>query len=513
MNFQKKKIRDHIPEPEKPKIAEVLKDKLNGAKKFNLSFGIITSVAIIAILVIAIVKTVASIDFNFFLKAAGDELKTDAYNHTNFLILGTGGKNHDGSDLTDTMIIASLDDDNKLITLVSIPRDIYVKDELIGNSKINEVYYNAKRHYQNSAQALDHLKSKIETQMGIPIHYYLKVDFDGFKELVDALGGVDVYVETPIYDPYYPKDGTYLYEPFSISAGQHHLDGETALKYARSRKTTSDFDRAERQQQIIYAIKEKALQSEVIFSPERISAIMETLKENIETNITVKEILTLGSLAGDYSSDKILHRLIHDDPTQCGGFLYTPAREYYGGMFVLLPAGGFEFVHKYSDLNFNFPTVAKENIKIHVLNGTKTGGVAGETKQILKRFCFDVVRFGNGQDTSLTQTIYYYKEAKDADGEIIKGRPESLNFLQKLIPGQESTIIPPGYEEYMLNADVIIELGTDYVNSEKYIDDPYYSLPQLKSATPATSPTTDIATPEATPTPAAPAPTPSTTTP
>ena len=142
--------------------------------------------------------------------------------------------------------------------------------------------------------------------MGIPIHYWVKIDFDGFKDLVDAIGGIDINVEKAIYDPNYPKDGTYLYEPFSISAGQQHLDGNTSLKYARSRYTTSDFDRADRQQQIIYAIKEKALQTETILNREKISQILESLKNNIETNITIKELLTLGSLAGDYSSDKIL---------------------------------------------------------------------------------------------------------------------------------------------------------------------------------------------------------------
>ncbi len=496
MNFKIKKIRKNPPQAgSSPLKTSSIPQIKNASKKFHISLGLIGSLLIIVILMTGIVKAVSSIDFKFFLSIAGDDLKTDAYGHTNFLILGTGGKNHEGSDLTDTMIVASIDDTDKLVTMISIPRDIYVQDKVVGNSKINEVYYNAEKYYGNSTEGLDHVKNKIEELMGIPIHYWVKINFDGFKELVDALDGIDIYVKDPIYDPYYPKDGTYLYETFSIAAGQQHMDGEMALKYARSRKTTSDFDRADRQQQIIFAIKEKALQTETALSADRITKILDALKKNIETNITVKEILTLGALGSDYSSDKILHRLIHDDPTQCGGFLYTPERQYYGGMFVLIPAGGFEFIHLYSDLNFNLPKIATERSRIHILNGTKKGGVAGETKQILKRFCFDIVRFGNAPVQDITQTTYYYSNA----------RPETLNFLQKIIPGKESVNIPQKYLEagYLQQADIIMELGSDYVNSDKYIKDPFYYLPAQKTTTEAT---TSPETPSSTPSPTTPTP-------
>lgn len=484
MNFKIKKIRKTSEHPKKSPTG----------KKYKLSFGILGSILIIILLITGIVKAVSSIDLKFFLKIAGDELQKDAYEHTNFLILGTGGKNHEGSDLTDTIIVASLDEDNKLITMVSIPRDIYVKDAVIGNSKINEIYYNAKNYYKNSSEGLDRMKEKVEELMGIPIHYWVKVDFDGFKDLINALGGIDINVKKAIYDPYYPKDGTFLYEPFSIAAGEQHMDGATALKYARSRKTTSDFDRADRQQQIIYAIKEKALQTEIILNQDKIVEILNTLKENIETNIGVKELLTLGAIAQDYSSEKILHKLIHDDPTQCGGFLYTPERQYYNDMFVLIPAGGFDFMHLYSDLNFNFPKIATEQIRIHLLNGTKRGGVAGETKQILKRFCFDIVRFGNAQEQNITETTYYYQQKQNEDGENIDSRPEALAFLQKLIPGHESTQIPQKYLEagYFNEADIIIELGSNYVNSDKYLEDPFYSLPAITPADTNSASTTNV---------------------
>ncbi|MFH1284314.1 MAG: LCP family protein [Candidatus Peregrinibacteria bacterium] len=467
-------------------------------KKIRLTIPLIASIVIIIALCVGIVKAISSVNMNVFLKLAGDELQTDAFGHTNFLLLGTAGKNNDGADLTDTIIVASLDDEDKTLTMLSIPRDLYVKDEEVGNSKINEIYLNAKKYFDSSAEGVEYLKKKIEEIMGIPIHYWAKVNFDGFKELVDTLGGIDIEVENAIYDPYYPKDGTYNYETFQIPAGLHHMDGETALKYARSRKTTSDFDRAQRQQQIIYAIKEKALQTEVILSQEKIKELLNTLKSNVETNIKIREILTMGAIAGEYSQENISHRLIHDDPTQCGGFLYTPMREYYGGMFVLIPAGGEEFLHMYADMNFDYPLIAKEVARIHILNGTKTGGVAGEAKQILQRFCFEINRFGNARNTDLEQTTYYYMQKYDEKGDPIDSRPVSLDFLEKLIPGIESTEIPQDYIDkgYFDQTDIILEIGGDYVNSDNYIDDPFYSLPAV--AAPAV-PAAPEASPETTP--------------
>ncbi len=454
------------------------------SRKMKITIPLFASILIILFLTIGIARAISSIDFSLFLQAAGSDLEQDASGHTNFLLLGNGGLNHDGGDLTDTMIVASLNSNGKLITMISIPRDLYVDDDQVGSSRVNEVFLNAKNKFGSETQGLKYLKSKVEVLMGVPIHYWVKIDFKGFKELIDAIDGIDVDVPEAIYDPFYPKDGTYLYEPLSIKKGQQHFDGETALKYARSRKTTSDFDRAERQQQILYAIKEKALQSEILFSSTKINEILETLKSNISTNVKVKEILTLGALAKDYSPDQITRRLIHDDPNQCGGFLYTPERQYYNGMFVLIPAGGFKMLHLYSDLNFNFPQISQKDDKIQILNGTPKAGVASETKQILQPFCSDIPRHGNARNKEVKETTYYYRQFFDEDGDEIPSRPASLDFLQQIIPGKETTEIPQEYLDlgYTQSANLIIELGADYINSENYLEDDFYYLQTMTPA-------------------------------
>lgn len=516
MNFKIKKI-NNKPEPEKKqkhitdriedhkhhKEQEKVEEKISAStleelevrhagKKFKISLGLSASLIIILVLVVGIVKAMSSIDFKVFLKVAGDDLHKDSYGHTNFLLLGTGNKGHEGADLTDTIMMASIDDEHKLVTLTSIPRDIFIKDTALGPQKINQIYYSAKKKFGTSTQGLDAIKQEMEKFTGVQIHYWIKINFDGFRDLVNALGGVDVTVKKNLYDPLYPKGETKGYEVFSLAAGPQHLDGDTALKYARSRETTSDFDRADRQQQVINAIKEKAVKTETILSQDKISKIFDAVKTNVETNISTKELFTLGSIASDYSTEKIQHRFIHNDPSKCGGFLYNPPTALYYGMYVLIPAGKMDLVHKYMDLSFNYPQIGAENSKIQVLNGTKRGGAAVETKQILRRFCFNVTKFGNASNKNFTETTYYYQQKTDKKGKLVDSRPLALDFLQKLIPGKESTEIPEEYlkEGYPQNADIIIELGTDYTNSPDYIVDPFFGMPVYTpkaATTPATT--------------------------
>jgi len=503
MEFETRKIRT------KPSIKDRLSSKISSAtagKKIKINLPILIAITVILVLCVGIAKAITSIDMSVILKIAGTDLKEDSYGHTNFLLLGSGGLKHDGGTLTDTMIVASLDNENKTVTMLSIPRDLWMKDNVVGNSKINEVYLNAKDHYEyinkipprtedlkSNQQAMEHLRTKIEEILGIPIHYYVSVNFDAFTDIIDAVGGVDINVEKALYDPLYPKGETTGYETFSMAAGPQHLDGKTALKYARSRETTSDFDRSKRQQQIIMAIKESALKANILFSKEKIENILNIIKANINTNITIEEILTLGSIAKDYSKDSIITRLMHDDPARCGGFLYTPERSYYGGAFVLVPAGGFDILHKYADLIFGFTAISKENAKIQILNGTPRAGVAGETKQILQRFCFNMSRFGNAEKKDVTQTTYYYRQKFDEKGKAIASRPLTLDFLKKLVQGKEVEGIPQKYiDAGYTDSDIILELGTDYTSSPKYMEDPFYSLPML---TPKATPTTTPATP------------------
>ena len=170
------------------------------------------------------------------------------------------------------------------------------------------------------------------------IHYYAKIDFQGFEEVVDALGGVTVDVDQTIIDDAYPAaaGSDYLFDPFYLQAGTQELDGETALKYVRSRHNTSDFDRAARQQQMLEALKNKALSMGVLANPAKIKDVYWAISRNFETDMSLTEIVSLVEFAEKLTGDSVLSAVLNEEANKMGGFLYTPPRE-EGDPYVLVP--------------------------------------------------------------------------------------------------------------------------------------------------------------------------------
>lgn len=445
------------------------------------------SILIIVFLLFSIYKTLSSFNFNWAFSLLSKDLPTDNFEHTNFLILGTGGKNHDGPDLTDSMIVASIDKENGYVTMLSIPRDLYIQDKKY-NSRINQVFSNLKDSGLSDDEALEETSKLVETIVGMPIHYYARVDFQALVEVVDILGGVDVYLDEAINDATYPKDGTLGFDPFYMDPGQHHLDGETALKYARSRHGSADFGRSQRQQQLIFAIKEKALSTGLIDSVGKIDDLLSSLSANIQSNISADEILQLASIANTFTKDRLKSHLIHDDPSRCGGFLYTPEKALYGGAFVLLPAGGQKNLNTYTNLIFQDPSILKSPYKLQILNGTKQNYLSAETKVLLNRYCLNVIRFGNGQSQKIETTSYFIKNMTEEQFED-SDMKKFVSKLQEFIPGQVNFTVPEKYltESYQSEAEIILELGADYLPVR--MKDPFDSLVDIQKPVEATEPT------------------------
>jgi LCP family protein required for cell wall assembly len=428
-------------------------------------------VAVICILVFGIFMLIKNLDFSGIIFSFGKSLRTDGNGRTNILLTGVGGAGHDGPDLTDTVMVASIDDTSKIVTMLSIPRDLYIKDKTIDGQKLNVVYTYGKNAV-NSAAGMQDLVEVASGITGLQIDYYAKVDFDGFTKIVDSLGGVDLVVPKDIYDPFYPLGETTKYQTFSIKAGPQHLDGDTALKYARSRETTSDFDRARRQQQLMTAIKDKALTLNILTDPSKIEAIYNSVQSSIETNLSVEEIIELAKMSKDFNSQNIVSHVLSDDPASCGGFLYSPARDFFGGAFVLLPAGkNYDSIHEMADLIFNHDDVLKDEPAIQVLNGTKTGLIAGDVYDYLSRDCFNVVYYGNAAQKNIPATTIYY--APDAKG----GKPPVLDLIEKFLPYPEVAGIPPNYlnSDDKIGTQVAIVLGSDYLYNK--LPDPFNVLP------------------------------------
>lgn len=407
-----------------------------------------------------------------FISAVGQDVMTDAYGHTNILLIGVGGEGHDGENLTDTMMVASLDHDKNIVSMISIPRDFYVENEEVGwGTRINSVYEYVLDETNDPVYAMDQLEGEIEEIFDVDIHYYAKIDFTGFVEIVDALGGITVDVESDIIDEAYPgpEGSGIMYEPFYLDAGTQELDGETALKYVRSRHNTSDFDRARRQQQVLGAIKDKAMSLGVLTSPGRVKDLYYAVSSNFETDMQLDEMLSLVDFAEGLSGDSINSAVISDDATKMGGFLYTPPREENDPYYLIPYAGEMNFVELqlFAQLFFYHPEVYIDQVPIEVLNGTKTASLAGLTKMYLVRYGFNASIGGNATNRETQDTRIIPR---------MEGNDETLELLPSLTFGEIVSELPTEYspENYASNAEIIIELGQDFAEFYEEHDELFY---------------------------------------
>ncbi len=336
----------------------------------------------------------------------GAKLIGEDQGRVNVLLLGNPGESDgtDGPFLTDTIMVASYGIENKTLHLFSIPRDLYVDVPDYGMSKINAVYEIGESKF-NDGPGTD--MSVIESLLGLDIPYYVKIDFEGFKRIVDELGGVSVEVKKDLLDPYYPT-ASKGYETLDIKAGVYTMDGDMALKYVRSRQTTSDFDRAKRQQQVLVALRDKALDLELLTTPAKIFAVQDIIKDHFSTNLTEAEAKRALQLLVELDTSKVINK-VFDDSTS--GVLYgTKVDE----MFVLKPVDD-----DYSKiatavqetLALSAPVEGEDEelppLKIEVLNGTNITGLAGKVAEKLKEAGFDVVKVGNNPTKGLTDSVIY----------------------------------------------------------------------------------------------------------
>ena len=284
----------------------------------------------------------------------GTQLKTQD-NRTNILLLGIGGGEHPGADLTDTMMVLSL---GKRLALISIPRDIW-SDTL--KDKVNSAYHYGEEKSREAGSrsagkkgGLILSKAIVEDVIGLPIHYSLVIDFSGFTEIIDFAGGVTFNVLHGFTDKEFPIEGkeddscggdpTFAcrYEVVHFDSGVQTVDGKRALQYVRSRQAAgeegSDFARARRQQEILVALKEKLLRPGVWLSPTRAKTLIAALEKATDTDMNIGEFLTVGKAIAEVNEEDI-QRISLDD------LLYTPPAIWYG-RYVLLPKEDFESIHE-----------------------------------------------------------------------------------------------------------------------------------------------------------------------
>lgn len=221
------------------------------------------------------------------------------------LLMGTDTRPDESDQLcrTDTIIVVSIDPNTGQIGMLSIPRDTYVEIPGYGLERINRACTigNLDRVDYGPQLAMQ----TIQYNFGIRVNGYVIVNFDAFVNTVDHIGGINVYVETTIDDPNYP-DEFYGYDPFYIEAGWHLMDGETALKYSRTRYSTDDIDRGRRQQQVILAVREKVLSIDMIDNlVTEAVPLWNDINDGVQTNLSLEQMIQLGLYAAEIDFSNI----------------------------------------------------------------------------------------------------------------------------------------------------------------------------------------------------------------
>jgi len=303
-------------------------------------------------------------------------LKGEKDDRINLLLTGMGGPNHPGGYLTDSLMVLSVKPKEKTVAMLSIPRDLLAPIQNHGEDKINSAFtdgytdfFNKNCTKKNSSQCTKdamtagaNLSSQtVSTVTGLTIHYYINVEFGGFEKIIDQLGGIDINVSKAIYDSNFPSDDMVHTTTFKISAGPHHIDGKTALKYARSRESTSDFDRSSRQQQILVAVKEKAAQINFFSNPTKILSIFNSLTDSLHTNFSPAEIKSFIDIIKGVDKNNIISKVLTNGPS---GQLV----DYNNGTYYLKPkTGNFKEIQDLAAHIFE----TKKDISLEVSNGAK----------------------------------------------------------------------------------------------------------------------------------------------
>jgi polyisoprenyl-teichoic acid--peptidoglycan teichoic acid transferase len=256
----------------------------------------------------------------------------------NVLLLGIDLRcGEEGPTHTDSMMVMTIDPVGMSAAALSLPRDMWVEIPGFGVNRINQAYFQGEAFdYPGGGAGL--AVETVEATLGVPIDYYVTVDFEGFVEFVDLVGGISVEVDEEINDPTYP-DSCYGYDPFYIKPGTHELDGAEALKYARTRATAgSDIDRAARQQQVVMAVRDKALRLNAVprllaQSPQ----LWQSFQRSVHTNLRLEEVVQLALLAQDIPRENIRTEVIdytyvYNEQTWDGQMVLVPNRERIRGL-------------------------------------------------------------------------------------------------------------------------------------------------------------------------------------
>jgi LCP family protein required for cell wall assembly len=317
--------------------------------------------------------------------------------YLNIVLLGSDKRPRSGAWRTDSMIIVSVDTQSETVRLLSIPRDLWVFIPGHGRNRINTA--DLWGELAKKGGGAERVKQTIHYNLGIPIHYYVRVDFQGFMNIIDTVGGVDIDVDCPLPD-------------INLSAGMHHMDAEQALRYARSRKSTSDFDRGRRQRKVLMALWEQALDFNIIT---KLPRLWSEMADSYQTDLPLEQAINLAYIGIQMKPQRILSKSI--GPKLVDGWM-TPQ-----GAAVLLPRQdkirtmleAFYAPKEIADLD------AKSKIRVSIENGSDRRDAEKLAAAALRWEGFKVVDTDVADRQDHAQTKIYVHTGDLSDGEEVAG--------------------------------------------------------------------------------------------
>jgi polyisoprenyl-teichoic acid--peptidoglycan teichoic acid transferase len=364
------------------------------------------------------------------------KLKGEGDGRINILLLGVGGVGHNGGSLSDTMMVVSIDPRTKDVAMLSIPRDLWVSISGHGMSKINAA---------NSYGGPELAKSTVSKTLDIPIHYYVLLDFQGFRLAVDQVGGINVTTPIALSDRGYPcdNDGGKAC-PYYLAAGKHHLNGVEALKYARCREGScgTNYGREERQRESLLALRERALGISTLTNPSKIASLIDIVGGHLKTDLQIDDMVKLATLGKSIDVNAVVAKGLSD---------YTHSDMVQGQSVVLPNTRTFTEIRSFVHSILTDSYIKQENAAIDIQNGTTKDGLATSVGVLFRdTYKYNVVSMSTADNQNYPSTILYdYSGGK---------KPYTIRFLESRLGVKAQKMKPP----LDVAVDARIILGADY---------------------------------------------------
>jgi LCP family protein required for cell wall assembly len=369
----------------------------------------------------------------------------------NVLLLGIGGPGHDGPNLSDTIVIASIKPSTKEVAILSLPRDLYINVPNFGFAKLNSAFaIGEESQYPGGGAAL--ATETIESITGLDLPYYVVVDFKGFQKIVDDLGGIDLEIPEEFFDTLHQ---------IQYDAGPAHFDGKGALYFVRARYglPRGDFSRAEHTQLVMVAVRDKALKLNPVADLGTITSIVSNLGDHVRTNLQPSEMRRVYELIHDISVDAIQSRVVDDAETQ---LVYGDMAPIGGvNVSVLLPSDPtLGDIQIYAKGMFDPLPPEAENATLEIQNGSSTPGIAASFSEEVE-LGLEVLGVSNATRSDYDETFV----VDNTDGD----KPTSLeSLLEKLREmGLEPRVLTRSTYANSSAADLIVVLGQDYAEDQE----------------------------------------------